>query len=313
MTIRRAHFDVINRFADDGAPFQLWRETGEDDRPEGLLVETIACSNPDCACTEMELLTHDLVRSPDGRALSDRRDPGWTTLDMATGRIRAGRIRAADPGAAANPAVLAWLREEVRGRLKVPLWERWTRIKGHEDREQWREQDRATLTVDWLVAYCEVFPRDWDLMVVLDGRTYWAIDSYCLRPGCKCKEVMLAFHRMGTDVPADDNTMVGAVKTALDKWRNPEIEGGELTHRLWSEFISLREIKQDFRRRYKEMKRVAGELAQERRSSPAALQQAGVGRQQHTGRDKPRKKKIGRNEPCPCGSGKKYKKCCRNK
>ena len=25
------------------------------------------------------------------------------------------------------------------------------------------------------------------------------------------------------------------------------------------------------------------------------------------------KKKIGRNEPCPCGSNKKYKKCCLNK
>ncbi|WP_300390609.1 SEC-C metal-binding domain-containing protein [Fusobacterium sp.] len=23
-----------------------------------------------------------------------------------------------------------------------------------------------------------------------------------------------------------------------------------------------------------------------------------------------KKRKIGRNEPCPCGSGKKYKKCC---
>ena len=23
-----------------------------------------------------------------------------------------------------------------------------------------------------------------------------------------------------------------------------------------------------------------------------------------------RKKKIGRNQPCPCGSGRKYKKCC---
>jgi len=22
------------------------------------------------------------------------------------------------------------------------------------------------------------------------------------------------------------------------------------------------------------------------------------------------KKTVGRNEPCPCGSGKKYKKCC---
>ncbi len=24
-------------------------------------------------------------------------------------------------------------------------------------------------------------------------------------------------------------------------------------------------------------------------------------------------KKLGRNDPCPCGSGKKYKKCCMNK
>ena len=24
----------------------------------------------------------------------------------------------------------------------------------------------------------------------------------------------------------------------------------------------------------------------------------------------PKKQKIGRNDPCPCGSGKKYKKCC---
>ncbi|MCK7579691.1 MAG: SEC-C domain-containing protein [Chromatiales bacterium] len=23
-----------------------------------------------------------------------------------------------------------------------------------------------------------------------------------------------------------------------------------------------------------------------------------------------RSEKVGRNEPCPCGSGKKYKKCC---
>jgi len=28
---------------------------------------------------------------------------------------------------------------------------------------------------------------------------------------------------------------------------------------------------------------------------------------------KPQKRKIGRNDPCPCGSGKKYKKCCATK
>lgn len=26
--------------------------------------------------------------------------------------------------------------------------------------------------------------------------------------------------------------------------------------------------------------------------------------------NKPRRTVIGRNEPCPCGSGKKYKRCC---
>ena len=25
---------------------------------------------------------------------------------------------------------------------------------------------------------------------------------------------------------------------------------------------------------------------------------------------RPREQKVGRNDPCPCGSGKKYKKCC---
>jgi uncharacterized protein YecA (UPF0149 family) len=28
---------------------------------------------------------------------------------------------------------------------------------------------------------------------------------------------------------------------------------------------------------------------------------------------RPGSKKIGRNDPCPCGSGKKYKHCCLNK
>jgi len=34
---------------------------------------------------------------------------------------------------------------------------------------------------------------------------------------------------------------------------------------------------------------------------------------QHSAPARERKKKIGRNDPCPCGSGKKYKKCCLNK
>jgi preprotein translocase subunit SecA len=41
----------------------------------------------------------------------------------------------------------------------------------------------------------------------------------------------------------------------------------------------------------------------------AALASGGAG----GGKQEPAKaagKKVGRNDPCPCGSGKKYKKCC---
>jgi uncharacterized protein YecA (UPF0149 family) len=33
-------------------------------------------------------------------------------------------------------------------------------------------------------------------------------------------------------------------------------------------------------------------------------------RVQQSARASPRSEKVGRNDPCPCGSGKKYKKCC---
>ena len=43
-----------------------------------------------------------------------------------------------------------------------------------------------------------------------------------------------------------------------------------------------------------------------------ALQYAQIEKQQNDfGKKKPTKViKVGRNDPCPCGSGKKYKKCC---
>ena len=43
------------------------------------------------------------------------------------------------------------------------------------------------------------------------------------------------------------------------------------------------------------------------RSTPSPNYSPSVGAEIQSGGEK---KKIGRNEPCPCGSGKKYKKCC---
>jgi hypothetical protein len=51
----------------------------------------------------------------------------------------------------------------------------------------------------------------------------------------------------------------------------------------------------------------------EARAHFAARLAAGGGRDQRAGSPEPLKRpgsKLGRNDPCPCGSGKKFKKCC---
>ncbi len=50
------------------------------------------------------------------------------------------------------------------------------------------------------------------------------------------------------------------------------------------------------------LRRELGATAQELGKAPAALGDAEVSPGD--------RRKVGRNEPCPCGSGKKYKKCC---
>jgi len=62
--------------------------------------------------------------------------------------------------------------------------------------------------------------------------------------------------------------------------------------------------KQFFRHALPGFKRLAREIEEDRRRIGAARQQ------QLAHQAKPKREAVGRNDPCPCGSGKKYKRCC---
>ena len=51
-------------------------------------------------------------------------------------------------------------------------------------------------------------------------------------------------------------------------------------------------------------------VPREREMAMAAAQQAGPGQEGAKIRQRKVNQKVGRNDPCPCGSGKKYKYCC---
>ncbi len=80
------------------------------------------------------------------------------------------------------------------------------------------------------------------------------------------------------------------------------------------EIPELPEINKSRRKRYERQK------AKKKRLNKLAGNYIGQKKQQgsaentrHAGAFKRNSPKVGRNEPCPCGSGKKYKKCCLNK
>jgi preprotein translocase subunit SecA len=66
------------------------------------------------------------------------------------------------------------------------------------------------------------------------------------------------------------------------------------------------------------MVQLAQEPQQQMQPAPSGPQQFVLSRGDAEAQAQPSKgktvkregKKVGRNEPCPCGSGKKYKKCC---
>ena len=138
----------------------------------------------------------------------------------------------------------------------------------------------------------------------LDGRIYEAVDMYCPIPSCECGEVYVVFDpRMPRGTPRLGHVVVERSGTARIE---PIKKGRARLEQLWSAFQQRHPNHlASFARRYPIMKNIG---ARSMAAPPAALPGASPN---HSPNDAPNATpKIGRNEACPCGSGKKYKRCC---
>ncbi len=168
-------------------------------------------------------------------------------------------------------------------------------------------------------------------------QTYYIDDLYCPNPKCGCKEVYLMFlkHSEKTD---GKSTLAEAFLAALS------LDGKKLT------FLELCEYSESqatalvhhwqqtepdaldmFKHRYMDIRKAAKRILKNSRTSPKrdkiaasfdAESQRGTGFLSvmnmaetlmppvSSNKDFLTNLKTGRNAPCPCGSGKKYKKCC---
>lgn len=150
-----------------------------------------------------------------------------------------------------------------------------------------------------MVAFKEILPYAEYRAIESDGISCLLVDQYCVLPKCGCSEIIVCMW--------ERNKLPNAIQSVspiifLDyetgKWRI-EVRGGKddaFFERL-TEKLKSGDYPAWFRNRHSRLKSLYRMYTQRHAQSKPI----------------PLINKVGRNDPCPCGSGKKYKKCCLGK
>ena len=290
--------------AENGHRLMVRRSDGSTERCRVLFE---ACQNPACSCYDVKLVCTPM---------------GESHLPNATSRVIPMNIEShglSKDRTGMERADLAFARAVVDG-MSADQWRQIRALFVAAKRKAMENTDLDALKIVFppevvfdgmMVAYDDIFPFAELLMLSADGRRWLADDQYCVQPGCKCREVVFSFFPLPPDSdsgiderssPAEPAiTSVAAVRYDLTR-RTMKVEAlpavePSTAHELMT---SLERSRPDFVDVVVERRRLLRELFR-------GYLARSVGRRARPVVASP---KIGRNEPCPCGSGKKYQSCC---
>ena len=163
-----------------------------------------------------------------------------------------------------------------------------------------------------MIGFAEVFPWGYALDFLFDAGLWTVDELYCVQPKCSCTQAVLRFLRYKDDIgkqivvnrnaPALRYDFKSKTITAARGWPANAPDRGALMDTLKRAVPSL-DNQLEFRHA------IMGSLYARRMLAETQRQLGSV-----LSKLKPtRPTKVGRNDPCPCGSGKKYKHCCLGK
>jgi hypothetical protein len=142
-----------------------------------------------------------------------------------------------------------------------------------------------------------------------DGSDYTVVERFCPNPDCRCRRVRLSFLKLRPAPDVDGSYVAEEEFSAglslegeldLDKLCGTGESSAERVLAQWKERHALELDRLTWR--YEKIKEIGARSLALRRDLRRE-DDAGRGGKSSAGR-------IRRNSPCPCGSGKKYKKCC---
>lgn len=191
---------------------------------------------------------------------------------------------------AAHPDIVNIARR-IDGDVLDAIGRLWFHGKGEHDPEQLMAEATKFSFNHWkpgeMVTWTEVGGVRRDLYQ-MEGQTYEAFDFYCIQPGCNCAEVRVGFQVAPVSSLQTAGNVLVRLSGAVEF--DPSEKNGQRLKQLWAAYKQRHpRYLERMARRNQLMKTVGA------RSRAVPVMAA---------------PKIGRNDACPCGSGKKYKKCC---
>ena len=149
-----------------------------------------------------------------------------------------------------------------------------------------------------MLEYCRVMGVDNLQYLVIDDKDYILMDSYCITPDCECTDVALNFF----DGFNRDGETPSIFSFVFD------YETGEVKKSMYLKMNDAKKIADDFDEEFRGLLRERHQSLkmETRHLFNLSIDDEIISKLKKT-------KKVGRNDPCPCGSGKKYKKCCLSK
>jgi uncharacterized protein YchJ len=198
-------------------------------------------------------------------------------------------------------AILKEFRHDLTAQLKERFQKRHQTVRAFAKRALKFNLSNDEILSGAMRGYWEVFDesgRVFSFEFAHEDRRYLIVDQYCLNPTCDCQTVSLAFAT--TDESEQSAEDVFAI--LVDLKMKYQIEFSTIPKKKVRQIVAAwlqaqPNVQETIAYRYQKMKEVGG-LTLERSRKQEIVQQDAA------------RMDIGRNAPCPCGSGKKYKKCC---
>jgi len=267
-----------------------------DDGMMGVVVDSY-CDNPQCTSPEVMIVIEKHQPHDGGNLTVD--EGMFCSFDLNINTWKISRIE--PKGIQARLYAYEFL-SELDSTLKNRFRRRWEQSKASKDplvppAEVPSVHDAAR------VLYAEAFQNSSSLLSLkFNGRLFAIGDLYCINPQCDCHEVDLMIVDITRGPKKNAKLDVNVLAVPMEGGA-PTVKHTDdldeatilLVYQHWQHGLRDKEI---LAKRHAQMKaygREKAEIAARSASNPETM---------------PVAKKIGRNVPCPCGSGKKYKKCC---